>query len=305
MINLKGVHLLLTYKCNYECDHCFVYSSPSQEGVMTLQQIREIYSQAKVLDTIEWIFIEGGEPFLYYPIMLEAVKTAKDMGFKVGIVTNSYWGTTVEDAKVWLKPFAEIGVDDFSVSDDSFHYEEKKVNLAKIGIEAAKSVGLPAGTISIDKPSVCTPDPEKIKGEPIYKGGPKLVGRAVEKLIEGLPTKPWSEFCECPLENLKNPERVHIDPFGFVHICQGLTMGNIYKTPFDKLVQSYNGETHPICSPLIRGGPAELVREFNLPLKDSYVDACHLCYLARKLLIEKFPEFLAPPIMYGLMESKN
>jgi len=31
--------LLLTYKCNLECDHCFVYSSPNAEGV------REIFPE--------------------------------------------------------------------------------------------------------------------------------------------------------------------------------------------------------------------------------------------------------------------
>ena len=27
-MNLTGLHLLLTYRCNYDCDHCFVWSGP-------------------------------------------------------------------------------------------------------------------------------------------------------------------------------------------------------------------------------------------------------------------------------------
>ena len=87
---LNGLHLLLTYQCNFECDHCFVWGSPNQSGTMSLGQLRNILTQAQELGTIEWIYFEGGEPFLYYPILLAAVHLAVERGFQVGIVTNSY-----------------------------------------------------------------------------------------------------------------------------------------------------------------------------------------------------------------------
>jgi len=31
-MNVNGLHLLLTYQCNFECDHCFVYSHPKQKA---------------------------------------------------------------------------------------------------------------------------------------------------------------------------------------------------------------------------------------------------------------------------------
>ncbi len=42
---LSGLHLLLTYRCDMECDHCFVWGSPRSSGTMTLQDIREILKQ--------------------------------------------------------------------------------------------------------------------------------------------------------------------------------------------------------------------------------------------------------------------
>jgi MoaA/NifB/PqqE/SkfB family radical SAM enzyme len=69
---------------------------------MTLKSIREILRQAEDLGTIEWIYFEGGEPFLYYPILLRGVRMAQDRGFRVGIVSNAYWGTDTEDALEWL-----------------------------------------------------------------------------------------------------------------------------------------------------------------------------------------------------------
>jgi len=51
-MNLTGLHLLLSYKCTHECDHCFVWGSPFAVGTMTLSQIRDIYRQAAELATV-------------------------------------------------------------------------------------------------------------------------------------------------------------------------------------------------------------------------------------------------------------
>ena len=83
-MKLTGLHLLLTYQCNYECDHCFLWGGPSQGGTMTLAQIRDIYRQAHELGTVEGVYLEGGEPFLYYPILVRAAQEAADLGFQVG-----------------------------------------------------------------------------------------------------------------------------------------------------------------------------------------------------------------------------
>ena len=79
---LKGIHILLTYACNYACDHCFLYCSPNSKGTFTLAQIIKVLNEAKKIKTVEWIFFEGGEPFLYYPIMIEGLRLANEFGFK-------------------------------------------------------------------------------------------------------------------------------------------------------------------------------------------------------------------------------
>jgi len=92
-MELRGIHLLFTYQCLMECDHCFVWSSPSSQETMTLKQIGELLHEAKKLDTVEWIWFEGGEPFLYYQIMLKGLGKAAKMGFKIGVLSNAYWAT--------------------------------------------------------------------------------------------------------------------------------------------------------------------------------------------------------------------
>ncbi len=298
---LTGIHFILSYKCTLECDHCFIYSSPGAKGTFTLNNIKDVLTDAVKIGTIEWIYFEGGEPFLFYPLMVEGIGIAAELGFNVGVVTNAYFATTEDDAVLWLKPLYNLGVSDLSISDDLFHNEEIKDNPARRAYNAAKKLGIPVSSICIEKPVIESgSEAEHGKGAPIIGGDARFRGRAVEKLTRGLPKKPWNEFIECPYENLKEPERVHIDPYGNVHICQGLCMGNVLETPLSVLIRKYKAEEHPICGPLTEGGPALLAKKYNVKHEDNYIDECHLCYTTRLALISRFPQFLAPKQVYGL-----
>ncbi len=298
---LTGIHVLLTYTCSFECDHCFLYCGPNAPGTFTLEQIRQVLDEALKIGTIEWIFFEGGEPFLFYPVMLEGIKRARDKGFKTGVVTNSYWATSVEDASCWLKPLCELEITHLSISDDAFHYDDEKDSPSKSALKAAQALKIPVGSICIEKPTVThAADQGSGKGAPVIGGGALFKGRAVEKLTEGLPRRPWEELTECPHEELEHPGRVHVDPYGNVHLCQGLSLGNMWETPLSTLVKNYEAHSHPVCSPLVKGGPALLAKEYDVPHEEEYVDECHLCYLTRLALIERFPHYLAPGQVYGL-----
>lgn len=295
---ITGVHLLQTYKCNLECDHCFVHSGPEAEGVMKVSDIRRVLAEARSAGSVEWIYFEGGEPFLYYQAMLWGLREARMYGFKTGIVTNAYWATSVEDAEEWLKPISELGVSDLAISDDTYHYGDAEENFARYAFEAARNLGLPVGKITIEDPKDCLKDVEW-RGRPVVEGRVQFKGRAVEKLVEGLPRKPWTQFVKCLDEDFLKQSRVHVDPFGYVHVCQGITMGNMRQTPLSQLIAGFEPERHPICAPLLMGGPAELVRRYGVEHDEGYVDECHMCYSARLRLRERFPDFLAPDQMYG------
>ncbi|MFC1927805.1 radical SAM protein [Chloroflexota bacterium] len=298
---LTGIHFLLSYKCDSECDHCFVYSSPQAKGTFTVDQMKKVFDELAKVETIEWVYFEGGEPFLFYPLMYEGIRIAHDMGFKTGIVTNAYWATSEEDAELWLKPLRELGLSDISISDDEFHCEDTEASPARHALDAAKRLGMAFSSICIDKPTVEEGvGEEHAKGKPVIGGGVVLRGRAVEKLVEGLPRRPWHEFTECPYEDLRDPKRVHLDAYGNIHVCQGLSMGNMWDVPLSKIVKQYDADSHPICRLLVNGGPALLAREYNVPPEADYVDACHLCYLVRRALIDRFPQCLAPRLVYGL-----
>jgi hypothetical protein len=303
MTMLTGIHILLTYKCNLECDHCFLYSGPNARGTMALPQIRSVLTESRKITSVEWIYFEGGEPFLFYPSLLEGIKFARDLGFKVGIVTNAYGAVSDDDAKVWLQPLADLGVAYLSISDDSFHYGEAN-SPAKYAVAAARKLGIPTAPICIRKPFVeAMPGQDQDKGEPVIGGGAMFRGRAVEKLTAGLPRRAGSELISCPYENLRSPSRVHVDCYGHVHLCQGISMGNMWERGLSTLALEYEVDSHPIGGPLAEGGPALLAKRYDIGMGDAYVDECHFCYLIRRKLIDRFPEYLAPRQVYGLMEE--
>ena len=298
-MKLKSIHLLLTYSCNFECDHCFLYCSPRSTGTFTLSRIRDLLKEVETIDTINAIGFEGGEPFLMYPLLREAVRLCSRQGLATSIQTNNYWAVSPEDAQLWLKPLSDAGLSHLDISHDDFHHGSEPSRTAQNALAAAESIGLPTREICINRPQ--TPTPEEIeKGAPVYRGGPKLRGRAADKLTKGLPAQPWQTFTTCPYENLEDPGRVHLDAFGNVHLCQGLCMGNIWETPLSTLLKNYDPPAHPVCGPLLRGGPAELARAYDIRHAEGSVDACHFCTRTCKALIDKFPRYLAPRQVYGL-----
>ena len=92
-------------------------------------------------------------------------------------------------------------------------------------------------------------------------------------------------------------------PLGHLHVCQGISIGNVFEVPLAEICRSFVPESHDILGPLIEGGPAELVRRHGLEaeLEEGYADACHLCYAARRALRARFPEALTPDAMYGVL----
>ncbi len=298
-MKLEGLHILLTYQCTYECDHCFVWGSPWQMGVLTFERVEQILQEAKEAGVTS-IYFEGGEPFLYYAVLLRAVRKGADMGFSVGIVSNAYWANSIADAEEWLRPFAGL-LTDFTVSNDTFHCNEYSGKHPRNALAAARLLKIPTGMISIARPEV-DKGVRQSRGQ-IEEGSAVLYrGRAAEKLVETASHHPWEGFVSCPHEDLRDPGRVHLDPLGNIHICQGVVIGNLFEKSLKQICEEYDADAHSICGPLLEGGPAALVTEYNLPHEASYADACHLCYCARMALRRRFPDILKPDQMYGVVE---
>ena len=211
---------------------------------MTLKDIRDVLQQAKDLGTVRWIYFEGGEPFLYYATMVRAIRETVEAGFQVGIVSNAYWATSVEDAIEWLQPFAGL-IQDLSVSSDLFHYSEMMSFQADNAQRAAQELEIPIGVISIAKPESEHAD-AAVGTLPEGESGVMYRGRAVDKLLRYSVSQPWEQFTECPYEDLRDPGRIHLDPLGNLHICQGISIGNLFHNSLSEIWEDFVPEEHPV-----------------------------------------------------------
>jgi hypothetical protein len=297
---LSGLHLLLTYECNYECDHCFTWGGPSQTGTMSEEIIGHILQQAEALGTIEWIYFEGGEAFLYYPLLLNGVRLARDRGFKVGIVSNAFWATSDDEARKYLHPLAGL-IEDLSISHDDYHGSNDGSEQTRIARRAAQRLGIPVDFIRVGAPDAA--GVEGASGQlPAGQSAVLYRGRAAEKLASRIGPTPWQQFTACPWEELRHPERVHVDVYGNMQVCQGISIGNLLERPLTEIMRDYDPDAHPIVGPLLAGGPAEIVNRYTLPHEPGYADACHLCYTSRCKLRDSLPDVLTPGQMYGVFE---
>lgn len=292
-MNLTGLHFLLTLRCNRTCDHCFVWGSPRQSATFQPEQVREALTQAAEIRELDTVYFEGGEPFLYPELLTGAVRIAKSKGFWTGIVTNGFWATSAERIREMLAPLAEAKLDQLEISRDSLH--ENMFLETRLIRDVAQRMGIQVAILYAEAPSVA----DGQRGDIMFRG------RAALKLTPGLPTRSWVGFTRCENEDLREPERLHLDPYGNLHICQGLIIGNIFEARLREILDRFDPETHPIVWPLLMGGPAQLAETYQLDVRTGYVDACHLCYELREQLRNRFAGQAGPDALYGQPEGSG
>lgn len=303
---LEGLHLLVTYRCNWECDHCFVWGGPDNEATMTVAQLIDAIDQAADLGSTGHVYFEGGEPTLAYPIVLKAAAHARSRGLDVGLVTNCFWAVDEPDAEVWLAPFAELGIFDLSVS--TFPYFGLPADAApedalladrallENAVRAAVRLGIPVAALEVGAAADLSAVGMTC-GEP---GGIMYRGRAAVALAPAAARRAPEALTSCPFEDLEAPGRVHLGADGELQVCQGVSAGNLWRDGLQTVVLGYEPTARPVIRELLAGGPMALARASGLrPLRDAYADECHLCYELRARLRARFPYVLAPDACYG------
>ena len=103
MIPLFRVGLLLTFRCNAECRHCFFESGPHREEVMNPDLGIQAIDEAAKLGA-EWISFTGGEPFLEQDLLENLIEYANELNLNTEVVSNGFWAETPEKAESALVP---------------------------------------------------------------------------------------------------------------------------------------------------------------------------------------------------------
>ena len=286
---------------------------------MTLAQLTSVIDQAAACGVTD-VYFEGGEPTLAYPVVLAAAQRAREHGLDVGIVSNCFWATSVADAKVWLAPFAELGLADLSLSSYAYFVEDANEEQLRNAVLAAQDLGIPVSVLEVGAPAdigvpgVCSGD----VGEVMYKG------RAAVVLAPARASRPPETLVTCPFEDFTDPGRAHVGPDGELQVCQGISAGNVFAggdgppAPEDlaeprpgglrAALEAYDPHTRPVIREIIAGGPWALAQAVgHAPERSLYADECHLCYEVRAALRRagRFPEVVAPGQCYAENEPEE
>ena len=300
---LTGVHFLLSYQCTHECDHCFVWSSPRAGGTLSLEMLTKVLDQALEMGTVNEVYFEGGEPFLFYPLMIEGIRQAKERGFSTGVVTNCYWATAEADAALWLEPLAELEVADLSVSSDAFHGGDDEDPRPGFAVKAAQALGLDEAVITIDPPTVCTGPDEK--GLPIVGGSVRFRGRAAVNLTADLPAPAVDRFRRVPRRGFFRPRP---GARGRLRQCSPLPGAAGGQCEEDRSRRDVRN-LRPAKPPGHRasGGGRPCRAGPGLRSCPTRVDTWMPVTSATRRGVrsrERFPEYLGPPNVYGAEEDR-
>lgn len=309
--SIGSISLALTYRCTAECSHCFMASSASRDDTMTLPEVDGYLTEAKRAGaTSVWFF--GGEPFFYFDLFASGVECARQLGLVPTATTNAFWAVSERTSAKRLSLLKEKGLQKLSFSADPFHQEYVPLEHIRNAVKAAEALGIFDGV-----GAYCSFAEEQ--GNEIVRRcregvirlsayevgvGPKVwfVGTAAEVLAPLALKQAWSSHDRCVWEDmlLGRSGSASVHPCGDVQLCTGISIGNAKRRKLSEIIQTYSARTHPILGVLSKEGVTGLARmAMGYGFEPTeYVDACHLCYEARKVLVNHYPEHLGPAIWY-------
>jgi hypothetical protein len=276
---------------------------------MPLSEVQQYLEEAKKVGAKSvWFF--GGEPFFYFDLLVGGVEYAKQIGLTPTTTSNAFWAVSEELALKRLRLLKERGLENVSFSADPFHWEYVPLEYLHNAAQAAEKLGIGGEMwncyfVEKEGDEVLRLSREittRLSAHEVSVGGVMFQGTATEILAERAPKQPWMRYNKCHNESfqLRSLGFVSIDPYGYVQPCSGISIGNARERKLSEIIRTYDPRAHPILKVLLEEGPVGLAKmAMNYGFEPTeYVDDCHLCCEARKVLLEHYPEYLAPAIWY-------
>jgi len=318
-MQIKSVDFLLTFKCPSKCKHCSYKAGPERTGHMKLADVERYLKELTNTQPVQAITAHGGEPFLYFELLKQIMKKAKELKLpRRWVITNGYWAKTKAIARRKLVELKEVGLQCITFSVDGFHQEYIPLESVKNGIEVAASLGFEK--VCVDSYFLVDPNSDnsyniltrnalerlgELDNVEINRYQADFEGRGAE-LVKYVETKAELPAGKCPLPfwiggNLKNPKTIEIDFEGNVTLCPGICIGNTKTQLLSQILQNYDYHAHPILSIIAEKGPIGLLEVAvakGFIQHQKFVNECHLCYEVRKFLRPYCPQYLAPEGCY-------
>ncbi|MBU1535965.1 4Fe-4S cluster-binding domain-containing protein [Myxococcota bacterium] len=289
--------ILLTRRCLYSCTHCNTFSSSSETQTFShIRLIRTLHYLSRI-KSIRTVIFSGGEPFLHYPLLKSGVFEAATLGLTPMVWTSGYFIQTREDIIQSLRPLTDVGLKGCILSADLFHQNpwlSENEELIRTELEA-RGCELFMSSFQMKEPA--SPPTLARSGDLLLRGTLPFMGRAADHIPEDMSLWEPDDLDVCPHLNLSDPTYLYLDPGGNLHLCPGIILHNIFMGHIRQYFRDFDSEKHPVIGPLLRGGPPQLAKAFNIPISGGFADQCHLCFHVRRQAAAVHPH-LFPPSWY-------
>ena len=323
--------LLLSYKCSAACRHCMYACSPKWKGDwIAREDLEEVLSQlagrirpspwgSRTISLNYGLHFTGGEPFLNFELLVEAVEMAEELRIPSTFVeTNCSWCGSDERTRERLKLLKAAGLKGILISVNPFYAEyvpfERTERCVRISGEVFgenvvvyqmayyhrfQQLGI-RDRIPLEDYLELTGSerlPEQVE---LF-----LMGRAARQLRKFYPRHParsfFSQPCRPPfLRNWHN----HFDNYGnfMPGYCGGISLGH-WKNLDGLEKEGIDLDAHPVLRFLIAGdmrGLFHFAEDFSYQeSREGYVSKCDLCLDLRGHLVSKEDfEELSPKEFY-------
>lgn len=117
---MKGLKVVVTYKCNFMCSNCRYSCTPYKKGAMDVQKFKREVCQAMDEGYNNYVIIDGGEYFISGGLVFKYLKSIDKINIKKSIVTNASWGKK-ELFNYTLQSLKKCGLDEIIIKYDYFH----------------------------------------------------------------------------------------------------------------------------------------------------------------------------------------
>lgn len=267
--------LILSYKCQCACAHCVYNCGPDWADWMSPESVDEAIQAIKFWQHPFQLHITGGEPFLNFPLLLHAVKTASRKGITVYLETNAGWCLHEEQAARRLAELRDAGLEAILISCSPFHAENIPLERTLMAIRISLEIFDPSrivvyrdewlkqiASFGIEEPAALKQYidiyGQQQAGNLFWQGyGLISGGRSAYRLGHLAPKYPPESFSKdnCYNEILLAPHS-HVDLYGnyISGFCGGLSIGSWRNLP--QLTAEYqSGHFSPLIALLVKSGP--------------------------------------------------
>ena len=314
-----SIGLMLSYKCSASCKHCMYACSPSWSADWiersrldtVLRQLARYIRPARLgknsIELNAGLHFTGGEPFLNYELLRDAVERASSYDIpSLFVETNCFWCTNDDKTRDRFSELKGHGLSGILISVNPFYLEyipfERTDRAIQIGGEIfGRNTMVYQGVYynEFSRRGIMGTVPFE---EYVSEYEPDITGRAefflngrapyaVPKLLPGVfPKHSARQLCSIPCSpSFIRPWHNHIDNYGnyMPGYCGGISFGNA-----EKLNEIVGTEIDPEKTPVLRflakddfEGLLRFAEDYGFRLdKEGYYSKCHLCTEIRRYL---------------------